>query len=277
MHVLVTGATGGIGAAVARQLAALGFDMTLIARDPGRLSALGDALRVSGVMVTQIAVSLDRSTDFDELIRRASHCNGPIDILVNNAAVNWFGHFAGMPDLAIESLIETNIGVPIRMTRAVLPGMQKNHRGIVVNIGSVFGSIGFAGFPVYSACKFALRGFSEALRRELRGSGISIVYVAPRYTRTGFNDGAVDRMARATKMTMDAPEVVARRIVEAILAQRSETIIGWPERIFAKLNALLPRLVDRSLIDTSRQIMIHAPGTAAGYSSEEETSRHEHP
>nr|WP_298687804.1 SDR family oxidoreductase [uncultured Dongia sp.] len=269
-HVLITGATGGIGAAVSRQLATLGCHLTLIARDAGRLSALADEVRAKGGMVTEMAISLDGGTDFDTLVRRASQCNGPVDILINNAAVNWFGHFGSMPDQDIAALVETNILVPIRMTQAVLASIQRNRRGIVVNIGSVFGSIGFAGFPVYSACKFAVRGFSEALRRELRGSGIKVVYVAPRYTRTAFNEGAVERMAQATGMAMDAPESVARRIVDAIISQRSETIIGWPERLFAKLNALMPRLVDRGLIGKSRQILTHAPGNAAEQLPQEE-------
>ena len=271
-HAVVTGATGGIGADVSRQLAKLGVDLTLIARDPDRLAALADELRHQDIAVTEVALSLGPDTDFVNLVRRISSCNGPIDILINNAGINWFGHFANMPDQEVDGLIATNITVPIRMTRAALAGMQQKGGGLVVNIGSVFGSIGFAGFPVYSACKFALRGFSEALRREIRGSGIKVIYVAPRYTRTGFNEGVVDKMARATGMTMDAPDVVARRIVEAILKQRPETIIGWREIVFAKLNALFPRLVDRGLSGTNRKILVHAPGNAAGHSFEEECS-----
>lgn len=270
MHVLITGATGGIGTAVAERLASLGFDMTLVARDPARLAALATKLRQIGVGVTEIATTLDTQTDFAALVRHASDNNGPIDILINNAAINWFGHFTSMPDHDIEALIATDIVVPIRLTRAVLSDMQRRGEGIVVNIGSVFGSIGFAGFSVYSACKFAMRGFSEALRRELRGSGISVLYVAPRYTRTGFNEGAVEKMAQATKMTVDEPAMVARRIVDAIIKKRPETIIGGSERIFAKLNGLIPRVVDRGMIGKSRKALAFAPGRAAGFSLEEE-------
>lgn len=275
-HVVVTGATGGIGAEISRQLAELGFDLTLVARDPDRLAALADELRHEDITVVEVALSLGPDTDFVNLAGRISNCIGPIDILINNAAINWFGHFANMPDPDVDRLIATNITVPIRITRAAIVAMQQKGSGIIVNIGSVFGSIGFAGFPVYSACKFALRGFSEALRREVRGSGIKVIYVAPRYTRTGFNEGAVDKMARATGMTMDAPDVVARRIVVSILKQQSETIIGWRERVFAKVNALLPRLVDRALSGTNRKILDHAPGIAAGPSFQEEYNEHEH-
>ncbi|MBK8160663.1 MAG: SDR family oxidoreductase [Rhodospirillaceae bacterium] len=271
-HVLITGATGGIGAAIARRLAGMKCDLTLIARDPERLAVLADELRHEEITVTEIAMSLGTQSDYPELLQRVSNSNRPIDILINNAAINWFGHFADMPDEDIDGLIATNVTVPIRMARAALVGMRRSGRGIIVNIGSVFGSIGFAGFPVYSACKFALRGFSEALRRELSGTGVKVVYIAPRYTKTAFNDGAVDRMARATGMTMDAPDAVARRIVEAIVNQRPETLIGWPERAFAKLNAIIPRLVDRGLSRTNRKILAHAPEIATRHLLEEERS-----
>lgn len=265
MHVVITGATGGIGSVLARQMASFGCALTLIARDPIRLAELADGLRRQGAAVIEIAMSLSADTDYSALVQHVIEAGGPVDVLINNAAVNWFGHFAGMPDADINALVDTNIAVPIHMSRAFVTGMLQNGRGTIVNIGSVFGSVSFAGFPVYSACKFALRGFSEGLRRELRGSPVDVVYVAPRYTRTAFNQGAVDMMARATKMRMDAPETVACRIIDAIRNRRRETIIGWPERIFAKLNGLLPGLVDRILAGTNRKILSFAPGQRTGF------------
>ena len=271
-HVVITGATGGIGSALAQQFAGQKCRLTLIARDPVRLASVAGALRHKGAAVVEVAMPLGRDTDYDALVRHVIDANGPIDILVNNAAVNWFGHFASMPDTDIDALIDTNVAVPLHLSRAVLTGMQRRGGGTIVNIGSVFGSIGFAGFPVYSACKFALRGFSEGLRRELRGTGVKIVYVAPRYTRTAFNNGAVDIMARATRMAMDTPELVAGRIITAIRRQKSETFIGWPERFFAKLNAILPSVVDRGLIGTSRKVLSFAPGGSAGLTLNKENN-----
>jgi len=264
MHVLITGATGGIGEALARRMAGVGCDLTLIARDPTRLAALADELRATGRAVAEIAVPLGRDTDYPALAARIVEVGGAVDILINNAAVNWFGHFAAMPAADIDAVIDTNIAAPIHMCRAVLPFMQKAGQGTIVNVGSVFGSIAFAGFPVYSASKFALRGFSQGLRRELRGSNIDVLYVAPRYTRTAFNNGAIDRMARATGMAMDAPDMVAARIVAAIRDRRGETTIGFPERFFVKLNAILPGLVDLGLSGTSRKILSFAPDGRTG-------------
>ncbi len=272
-HVLITGATGGIGEALARQMADHGCALTLIARDPIRLATLSDDLRRQGAGVVEIAMPLGRETDYAALMRRIIDGGGPVDILVNNAAINWFGHFSSMPQGDVDALIDTNIGVPIHMCRAVLPFMQQAGRGSIVNIGSVFGSIAFAGFPVYSASKFALRGFSQGLRRELRGSNIDVVYVAPRYTRTAFNNGAVDLMARATGMAMDAPEKVAARIIAAIGDRRAETTIGFPERFFAKLNALLPGLVDIGLGGTSRRVLSFAPNARPEFSLKKENAQ----
>jgi short-subunit dehydrogenase len=259
MHALITGATGGIGEALARRMAGLGCELTLIARDPTRLATLAEELRAAGRRITEIAMPLGRDIDYATLATRVVEVGGPVDILINNAAVNWFGHFAAMPAADIDAVIDTNIAAPIHMCRAVLPFMQQAGQGTIVNIGSVFGSIAFAGFPVYSASKFALRGFSQGLRRELRGSNIDVLYVAPRYTRTAFNNGAIDRMARETGMAMDAPDLVAARIVAAIRDRRSETTIGLSERFFAKLNAILPGLVDLGLSGTSRKILSFAP------------------
>lgn len=266
-HVLITGATGGIGAALADRLANTGFDLTLVARDPVRLASLGSQLKRHGAKIEEIPIALGADTNYDSILQRAEASNGPVDILVNNAAINWFGHFATMPSTDIGELVETNLTVPIRMARAALVGMQKRRSGSVVNIGSVFGSIGFPGFSVYSSCKFALRGFSEALRRELAGSGVSVIYIAPRYTRTAFNRGIIADMACATGMTMDEPDAVARQIEMAIFRRRPETFIGWPERFFAKLNACLPKLVDFGLSSKTGEILAFAPGEFTGVKS----------
>jgi short-subunit dehydrogenase len=139
------------------------------------------------------------------------------------------------------------------LTRMVLPGMQVSGCGQVVNIGSIFGSIGFAWLAGYSATKFGLRGFSEALRRELDGSGIQVLYVAPRAVNTPFNSEAMYRMAEHVRMKRDEPGWVARRVITAMLDDRRDVYIGFPESFFVRINALLPRLVDRALRRQNRE------------------------
>lgn len=254
-HILITGATGGIGSATARALAKRGHHLTLIARDEGRLGQLVDEIAVGRTHVAAISTDLTDTAGHRHLIEQAIARQGPIDVLVNNAAINWFGRFERMPAADIDRLLLTDIAVPMHLARAVLPYMQRRRAGSIVNVGSVFGSIGFAGFAVYSGCKFALRGFSEALRREVAGSGVHVLYVAPRYTKTAFNTGLVDRMAQGLGMAVDDPERVGARIVAAMDRLQAETTIGWPERFFARLNGLSPRLVDGGLARTSRRIL----------------------
>jgi short-subunit dehydrogenase len=111
----------------------------------------------------------------------------------------------------------------------------------------MFGSIGFPHCAVYSGTKFGLRGFSEALRREVAERGIGVTYVAPRASRTDANSAALYRFAAKTGMALDAPGDVAEGIVAALERDEAERFFGGPEPFFARLNALLPRLVDRAL------------------------------
>jgi short-subunit dehydrogenase len=142
----------------------------------------------------------------------------------------------------------------------VLPTMLEQKCGHIVNIGSTFGSIAFACFAAYSASKFGLRGFSEALRRELDGSGIKVTYIAPRAVKTKMNTSAVYRMADELNMQMDDPEWVAQCIVANIEKERKDVYLGFPESIFVRLNALLPRLVDSALRKQNTKMLPFAKG-----------------
>jgi short-subunit dehydrogenase len=259
MHILITGATGGIGAATAEALAAGGADLTLIARDEEKLAALAERLARHGNGVAVVAGDLTLIRDFSAMIAEATSRLGPVDVLVNNAGVNWFGHFQDMGDADIARAVETNLLVPLRLTRILLGGMRLRGQGVIVNVGSVFGSIGFGGFVVYCASKFALRGFSEALRRELRGSGVSVVYVAPRFTRTALNEGAIERMAAGIGLAMDHPDRVAKGIAAAITARCSERTIGRSEHFFMRLNAMMPGMIDRGMVRMTKRILHFAP------------------
>jgi len=141
----------------------------------------------------------------------------------------------------------------MQLVRALLPGMLARGHGRIVNVGSMFGSIGFPLFAAYSASKFALRGFSQALRRELAGSGVGVTYVSPRAVKTALNPPVVHEMAARGMMHMDEPLPVARAIVRAIERERSEAYLGFPESLFARVNGCAPILVDRAL---SKQVPV---------------------
>jgi short-subunit dehydrogenase len=135
----------------------------------------------------------------------------------------------------------------MQLCRALLPLLMERDAAHLVNVGSTFGSIGFPGFCAYSASKFALRGFSEALRRELADTPIRVHYVAPRATRTALATDRIRAMNEELKVGMDSPQTVALAIEAVLREERDEWLLGAPERWFAKINGLVPRLVDRSL------------------------------
>lgn len=251
-RILITGGSSGIGRALANTLAAGGASLVLVGRNPGKLQQACRDITAQGGRATALAFDLAQPTGHAQLLADAKQAMGGLDILVNNAGVSDFCEFSAQTPEAISAAIAANLSAPLLLIRAALPDMLQARRGQIVNMGSGFGGIGFPHFAVYSATKFAIRGFSEALRRELVDSGISITYVAPRGTRTDLNSPAWMRVAEQTKVAMDTPEVVATFIAQAMERDAKEASFGTPEKIFAKLNGLLPRLLDRALAGQAR-------------------------
>lgn len=247
-RILLTGATGGIGRHVARRLADRGA-IVLPADRPGEaLDALAAELSTTAAGPRLgLGVDLLDPEAPEQLAAEALTRAGSVDVLVNLAGLMSFSLFQDEDPAHAERLWRVNVLAPVRLTRALLPSMLVRGEGRIVNVGSMFGSIGSACFASYSASKFALRGFSQALRRELAGSGVGVTYVSPRYTRTPINAGAIARMAEALQLNQDEPETVAARIVHAVEAGPAELYVGFPESFYARLNALWPGLVDGAL------------------------------
>jgi len=251
--VLLTGASGGIGRCLARELARRGARLALTGRNETELASLAQGLSAAGGSALALPLDLSEPASHKALIERAEAALGAIDVLVNNAGLSRFGSFSEEDEAAIRRVIEVNLTAPMLLARAALPGMLQRGSGQIVNIGSGFGSIAFPNFAVYSATKFALRGFSEALRRELGRSGVAVTYVAPRTTDTAMNTKAAREFVEQTGAAIDRPESVAQVIADAIENGRPEVYIGWPERVFVRVNALAPRLVDRALAGKTKK------------------------
>ena len=237
--VLITGASGGLGGLVARQLAAEGAHVTAL----GRTRPDG----VDGFLQHDLATPEGLEAAVTAI--KGRHW----DILINLAGVQ---HFGPVEEEAGDDLLAgymVNLVAPVRLAQAVLPGMKTRGKGQIVNIGSIFGSINFAHFATYSSAKAGLRGFSQALRRETAGTGVDVTYVAPRAVRTAMVSDRVLEYAKLTQMNIDAPEATAQRIVSAIRARRRDVYLGFPEAFFVRLNALLPGLVDRALAANDRK------------------------
>lgn len=244
--ILLTGATGGIGRALAKALAEQGASLVLAGRDITKLQALARTFANHGT--THNAVSLALGTELAPAQTGAIVTNHrDIDIVVNCAGTNLFAACDNTRAEQTQSLLDINLTGTILLTQALLPNLLKRPEAMIVNIGSTFGSIGYPGFAVYCASKFGLRGYTEALRRELANSTVKVVYIAPRATTTEMNAAAVVEMNKALGNAMDPPELVAACVIRAMQKERPRLSIGWPEKLFVVLNALFTRLVDNAL------------------------------
>lgn len=247
-NILLTGAAGGIGRQLAVRLAERGAHLALVDANEEVLKEVGAAVPRSKIIVGDLSSSQGCLAIADA----ATEALGQIDILINLAGMMSFRCFEDEDLDVMERIIEVNLLGAMRLTRHVLPAMVERDQGRIINVGSVFGSIGFAYFTAYSASKFGLRGFSEALRRELYDSKIKVMYLAPRAVKTPLNTGRIMRMGKATKMNMDSPEVVVERVLKAIDNDRKEVYIGFPESLFVQINLRFPRLVDKALAAQNR-------------------------
>lgn len=255
-RVLVTGAAGGIGSSIARRLAETGVKLSLTDFRAGPLDDVADELRATGADVTAVAADVTSAAGRDVLVEHARRAD--VGTLINVAGVNPFGLFAQQGGDEIERTMLINSTAPILLCRALIPVLERHARARIVNVGSIFGSLAYPGFAVYSASKFALRGFTEALRRELAGSGISVHYVAPRATRTPLLTDRVRALNEELGVAMDPPEAVAQAVAAILERGRREVYLGLAERIFVKVNAILPGLVDRAIRTQLPVIRRHA-------------------
>ncbi len=216
----VTGATGGIGEPLCQALEARQVQVVRYSR------------KEHGNLITNLEGACRSLQDLAP------------DILINLAGMNCF---AAAEDQDYDRIIELNLTVPMRLCQAILPTMKRRGSGQLVTVGSMTGMIPLPHVTGYVAAKAGLKAFSEALRRELRGSGVSVTHLVPRAVRTAMNEGVADAVNQRTKTNYDLPEQVARRMVTAIENQESEVRFGLPERIFASLNFLAPGLIDKGL------------------------------
>ena len=242
--ILLTGAAGGMGALLARELAAAGARLILSDRNEQGLAEL--LLRL-GDKHAMVVTDLGTETGICELAQRCNE-SGNVDVLINAAGISDYVLLQAQPAQRVELALRLNLLAPIRLCQELLPMLRSRPEAAIVNIGSTFGSIGHPGFTTYCASKFGLRGFSEALRRELADTQIRVFYVAPRATRTDMNSPAVVELNRELGNAMDDPQVVVDQLLR-LLTRKSggDFFLGWPEKLFVRLNGLLPTIVDSAL------------------------------
>lgn len=261
-RVLLTGAAGGLGAATAHRLARQGASLLLADRDAAALERLAGRLGDMGSRVAWLAGDVTSAEDRQRLVSRASQWQGGVNVLVNNAGLNDFALLEDQSEARIEAMLRVNVLAPILLCRGLLPWLATLPEAHVLNVGSTFGSIGYPGYAPYCATKFAIRGFTEAMRREHADGPVRFHYLAPRAAKTALNSTAVNAMNEALGVRMDPPELVADAVAEVIESGRRETYLGWPEKLFVRVNGLFPGLVDASVKKQLPTIRHYAAGPA---------------
>lgn len=218
---LVTGASRGIGLAVAKSLAKMGARVGICAREATRLDKAAEELRRDGAAtVAAIAADVRRATEIERLARETERSLGPIEVLVNNAGIGYFAPIQEASEEKWDSVLDTNLKAAFLLTKAVAPGMIARHGGHVINIASLAGKNSFAGGGIYCASKWGLLGLTYCMAEDLRQYGVRVSAVCPGSVATEFSPHSG---RDASKMLQ--PEDVAHAI-ETILTQAPQSFIS---------------------------------------------------
>lgn len=240
---LLTGASGGIGQAIATVLCKRGDCVLLVGRNARALLSLQqcypDQLEVC---VADIADSAGRDAVMHAM-QRYTQWSG----VIHAAGISQFAWLEDQSEAQIEAQISINVTAAVLLVRRLLPILQQQPQARLLLLGSTFGALGYPGFSVYCASKFALRGFAQALQRELYGTSVQVQYLAPRATRTALNSPQVIAMNQALGVPMDAPEAVAQAVLEQLDRGQKNRQLGRLENLFVRINALWPAMVDKAL------------------------------
>ncbi len=245
--ILITGASGGIGRALALKLAEEKAGLVLTGRNPRALQTLADQVQRAGAQCRVVVADINTFSGRQEILQCCLK-SPQVNTLINCLGTNSFESFQQQDEQQIINLIQTNLTSTILITRLLLPELLKLPNAALVTIGSTFGGIGYPGYAAYCASKFGLRGFHEALQRELADTSVRSLYVAPRATMTSINTEKVVAMNTELGNQMDSPEWVAEQVLHAMRNNVRSTYLGWPEKLFVRLNAIFPAIVGGAII-----------------------------
>jgi len=248
--VVITGASMGIGEAIAKLFTDLGGDVVLLSRDAERAEAarqrIGHAERTLAV-----ACDVRRREEIDRAVKLTLDRFGRIDIWVNNAGHGLLDSVAGVDMAACREMFDTNFFGTLAGMQAAIPVMKKQGSGTIVNVSSVAGHIPLPFHALYSATKFAMNAMGKAARIELQGAGIHVMTVCPGYVRTAFGANLVrgkeQKQVRPSTTRGISAERVARAVYRGYLRRSREVIVPWTMKVPIKLYQLFPSLVEWSM------------------------------
>ncbi len=254
---VVTGASAGIGRAVAERLASEGWSVVLAARSVDRLDQVRQRLEQQGASAVSIPCDVSDADDLERLVAQTRERFGRMDVLVNNAGVECFEHFERLSVEQVRQTIDVNFTGAVLLTRLVLPVMLEQKSGAIINMASTAGKHCPAFGAVYGATKAALIGFTEGLRGEYLKQGITATAICPGFTTDG---GIYDRMVTASGRTTSpvvggtTAQAVARAVLKAIRTGPPEIIVNRPPmRPIMALKTAFPRLGEKLILAASRR------------------------
>jgi short-subunit dehydrogenase len=246
LRILVTGASQGIGRAIAVEAARRGGRVVASARSADLLQELRKEVQSTGGEIEVVAGDICKPEDRAALVAAAQQYYGGLDILINNAGIGATGHFVDSDPAALRSIFETNFFALCEVTRVFLPLLKAGRTPMLINISSVLGRRAIPGRPLYSASKFAVAGFSESLRAELWKDGIDVLVVNPGLTQTNFSKNMLEQKA---KVQLDhlrgmTSEEVAVATLDAAAKGKPEITLTRQGRLLVGLSRFAPSLVD---------------------------------
>jgi short-subunit dehydrogenase len=247
LRILITGASQGIGRALADRAARRGACVVAVARSATLLQELKAQFSPGASNLEIVTGDITLPEDRQRMIDAAVQRFGGLDVLINNAGVGATGHFAEAGPERLRQIMEVNVFALIEMTRLALPLLKRGRTPALVNVSSVAGKRGIPARSEYSASKFAVEGFSEALRPELAKDGIDVIVVCPGLTQTNFSQNMIEQKAR---MPMDhmrgmTAEAVADATLRALERGSRQIVLTWQAKAIALVNRFLPGLADR--------------------------------
>jgi short-subunit dehydrogenase len=249
--VAITGASKGIGAELARQLAVKGAKLVLAARNEKELEAVAEDCRKAGASVVIVKADVALERDCQAMVAGAVLAFGRLDTLVNNAGVSMWARFEDIEDMSIlERIMQVNYMGSVYCTRHALPHLRES-RGRIVGIASLAGMVGVPTRTGYSASKHAMRGFFDSLRIELDGSGVTVTMIYPGFVSTGIRENATGPDGKPILVSpvkegeVMSVEDCARRIVAAIERREREVVMTARGKIGLWLKLVAPGLIDR--------------------------------